>query len=227
MPPCILTFIGPVGVGKSTQIALTKEYLRSRRINVCTTFVKSSHILTQIIYRPLLQLGVFEEIHYQGNSIRICPPRRIFARLLRLWSFLDMISIAAKFLFTVNIPLKLGFVVLVEEGPLMTLLTYREVFPRLYHTRRQAPSFVLALIGWVSKQNHLDIVLDADDRELIRRRKSRSFRRNELPEYVALQRKWIERLNLEDTILIETSRVTVAGVNRKILSALKKLRAHG
>lgn len=220
---CILTFIGPVGVGKSTQIALMKEYLRSRKIKVCTTFIKSSHILTHIIHWPLLQFGFYEEVSYQGNSIRICPPKRIFARLLSLWSFLDMISIATKFLFTVYIPLKLGYVVLIEEGPMMTLLTYREALPQLYNTRRKTPLMALTLLGWISRQNHMNIIFDADDRELTERRKSRSYRRNELPEYIALQRKWIEHLNLEETIFIETSGESVVGVHRKILSALEKL----
>lgn len=219
----IITFIGPVGVGKSTHIRLTKRYLRSKKTRVSTTFIKSSHALTYIVEKPLMLLGAYEKVPSEEGIVRIYPRRDIFARLLPLWCLLDVLSIATKFFFTVYMPFKLGFTVIIEEGPAMTLLTYGVIFPRLFKANPRVPPLLPNLLGWMGRQNHINIVLEASDEELVRRRKSRSYRQNELREYVTMQRKWIERLDSRDTIFIDTSEEPVIGIHRKIVKVLESM----
>lgn len=221
---CIITVIGPVGVGKSTQMRLMRNYLRSKKIRVSSTFIKSSHALTYIIEKPLMLFGVYEAAPSEEGIIRIYLRRDVFARLLPLWCLLDALSIATKFFFSVYIPFKLGFTVLIEEGLTMTLLTYGVIFPHLLKANPRVPPLLLNLLSWIRKQNHVNVVLDATDDELVRRRKSRSYRQNELMEYVTMQKKWIERLDSRDTIFIDTNGESIIRTHKKVLMELEKLR---
>jgi len=221
---CIITFLGPVGVGKSTQIRLLKEYLKSNNIRVVGTFIKSSHVFTYILSRSLMALGLCEKVSYPEGLTRIYPRRDLVRRLFPLWSFLDTLSIALKFFFTVYIPFRLGFTILIEEGLIMTLHTYLMSFPRFFKTEPKVLPFLSRLLGWTISKNHVNVVLEAADEEVSRRRKHRTYRQNELSEYVSLQRKWIKRLNLGDTIFIDTTDEPLVRVHRKIIIALEKRR---
>ncbi len=215
----IITFVGPVGVGKSTHMKLLQNHLASRGGRVVATFIKSSHALTYVLNIALMALGASEETHYKtqvSTSIR----SDIFARLLPLWCFLDTLSIAGKFFVRVYIPFKLGFTVLIEEGPAMTLLSYYWIFPQLFKAEARVPRLVPNLLGWIQKNEHVDIILDASDEDLVRRRESRDFRRDELPQYVDLQRRWIEHLNFRNTLFINTRGESIAETQEKIISAL-------
>ena len=221
----IITFMGPVGVGKSTQIKLLEDHLKSENIRVVKTFIKSSHGFAYILGRSLLVLGAHEKVLYPDGLTRIYPRRDVVRGLFPLWSFLDTLSIAIKFFFTVYIPYSLGFTILIEEGLLMTLHTYLVSFPSFFKTEPKVLPLLASLLGWIMDKNHVYVVLDAADEELSLRRTGRSYRRNELPEYVQLQRKWIKHLNFGD-IIIETTDDSVIEVHKKIVAALEKQRVH-
>ena len=221
---CIITFLGPVGVGKSTQIKLLEDYLKSKNIRVGKTLIKSSHAFAYILGRSLLALGVCEKVSYPDGLTRIHPRRDVVRGLFPLWSFLDMLSIAIKFFFTVYVPFSLGFTVFIEEGLLMTFHTYLVSFPRFFKTKPKVLPLLPSLLGWIMGKNHVNVVLDAADEELNLRRIGRSYRQNELPEYVYLQRKWIKRLNSGNSIIIETTNDSAMVVHKKIVTALEKRR---
>ena len=218
---CIITFMGPVGVGKSTQIRLIKDYLKLRKIRATETFIKSNHVLAYILSKSLKALGVCEKVSYPGGVTRIYPRREVVRRLFPLWCFLDTLSISVKFFFTVYLPFRLGFTPLIEEGLIMTLHTYSMSFPHFFKTKPKVLPFLPSLLGWVTCKNHINVVLDATDDELSRRRNSRNYRQNELPEYISIQRKWIERLNFGNTVFIGTTGEPALRVHRKIVAALE------
>lgn len=219
---CIMTFIGPVGVGKSTQIRLLKNYLGSKNIKVVETFIKSTHALTYILSRSLIALGASEEVTLSAGFTRLYPRKNLMKRLFALRCFFDTISISAKFFFTVYIPFCLGFTILVEEGLMMTLYTYLMALPTFFETEAKVPPFLPRLLGWVLKNNHLNVVLEAENEELNRRRKGRSYRQNESIHYISLQRKWIARLNLGDTIFMDTTNKSPTEVHKRIVMVLEK-----
>lgn len=220
--PCIVTFMGPVGVGKSTHIGLLKDHLKLRNVKVVTTFIKSTHGLTYVIYKTLMALGVHEEFPYPAGFTRKHPRRNILKKLFSLWCFLDSLNIAVKFFFVVYIPFRFGFTVIIEEGLIMTLYTYTMSFPQFFDTEPRVLPLLPSLLGWVTSKNHVDIVLNASIEELDRRRRHRRYRQDELPEYVAMQRKWIQRLKYDDAFFVETTEEPVIKAHRNIIAELEK-----
>jgi hypothetical protein len=219
---CIITFIGPVGVGKSTQIDLLKINLRSRNIKVVETFIKSTHALAYILSRLLIGLVECEKVRFSDGTTHVYPRKEIMKKLFSLWCFLDAISITAKFFFAVCIPFYLGFTLLVEEGLMMTQLTYRKVFPFFFETESKVPPLVTTLLGWVMSNNHANFVLDATEDDLKIRRRKRLYRQNELPVYTSMQKSWMEHLNSSNTFFINTSGKTAREVHKKIVVALEE-----
>lgn len=219
---CIITFLGPVGVGKSTQISLLKNYLHSKNVKVVETYIKSTHALAYILSRLLIGLGECEKVSFSGETTQLYPRKEVMKRLFPLWCFLDMLSLATKFFFTVYIPFYLGFTPLVEEGLMMTLFTYRRALPVFFETEPKVPPLLPNLLGWVISKNHVNVILDATDDDLKQRRRKREYRQNELSVYISMQKRWMERLNSQNTIFIETTGETAGQVHKNIVVALEK-----
>lgn len=204
---CIITFTGPVGVGKSTQIKLLRSYFLLNKNKVVMTFIKSNHLLAYLMIRFLKLMG-----------------RKIDERLFIILYLLDMISILVKFFFTVYIPFHLGFTIIMEEGPIMTLFTYVVRYPKFNNIKLEKPSFILRMIGWISKQKNINIILNAEEDELIRRRKNRKYRQYESSEYVRLQKKWLNQISnhLSNTIFIETTKLSAIQTHKLIITEIER-----
>jgi len=218
----VVTIIGPVGVGKSTQIRELEKYFRSRDQRVLVTFIKTNHVLSYIVRRSLMTVGLQENVSYSDGITRVFLRRDIVRKLFPLLSYLDTISIIVKFLITVYIPFYLGSTILIEEGLAMTLQTYLMSYPFFYGTEPKVLPFLPRLLSWTVNKKHLTIVIDAVDEELDRRRKSRSCRRDEVPEFVSLQRKGIRLLDCGNTVFINTTNGTVESVHKEITKAIEK-----
>jgi broad-specificity NMP kinase len=222
MKSILVIIVGPVGVGKSTQITELEKYLKSRGQRVVTTYIKCNHGLSYILYRSLKIVGCREKVTYPGDVVRVLPTRAIVRRLFPLVSFLDALSTIGKFLSTVYLPYRFGYSVLIEEGLVMTLQTYLMSYPLMYGTSPRLLPFLPRLLNWTVKKKHLTIVIDAADKKLDRRRKSRNFRKDEVPEFVSLQRKGIKLLNLGNTVLIDTSNHTAQEVHKRIVETVER-----
>ena len=218
----IVILLGPVGVGKSTQIALLSNYFHKRKNRTVTTFIKSNHVFSYFLRAALVLLGCSEKIFYPDGTPIVCPKGRVVRRLLPLLAIFDAVSIAIKFFFEVFIPFHFGFTVLIEEGPAMTLHTYSVCYPEFFKTKPRVVRLSHILLGWVLSKAHAQIVMDTTDAELIERRKSREFRRTELPEYVISQRKWVQSINLQGTFRIETTNKSIAEVHKTIVNVLEE-----
>lgn len=219
MSPSIISFMGPVGVGKSTQIKLLQDRLKSKKVKTVKTFIKSNHIFAHITRRLLILVGAYEN---QDDLGVICINKRIVERLYPVLILLDAVSITIKFFFTVYIPFHMGFNVLIEEGLMMSLFTYTLANPKIRGLKPKTPPFLLRLINWILKQKHVNIILDAESKELILRRKNRNYRQNESPEYVDLQKKWLKQLNYGNTIFLETTNLPIIQVHEVIVAAIEK-----
>lgn len=94
--------------------------------------------------------------------------------------------------------------------------------PIFFKTEPRMLPFMPNLLGWIMSKNHLNVVLDATDDELSRRRNKRDYRQNESSEYISTQRKWIKRFDFGNTIFIDTTRERPMRVHKKIVVALEK-----
>ena len=136
---------------------------------------------------------------------------------------LDSISLAVKFFFSVFLPFHLGFTILVEEGPIMTMHSYLSQFPNLFGTKPRELPFSTYLLSWILKNNSLHVFIDSSDETLINRRANRKFRRSELLSYTKSQRDWLKELQFESMIFLPTDYDSILGVHKKLAAYIEKV----
>ena len=217
----IITFIGTVGVGKSTQIRLLKKFLLNNNVKVIDSYIKSTQGLAFLLNKFLILLGVSEKAIMPYGSVQLLPRNDLMKKLFPIWRILDFFSIIFKFLFTVYLPFLFGFTAIMEEGLMMTEFTYAKVFPRLFGLEKGTLPFVPFLLGWVMKKPNVTFVLDATDFELEKRRRKREFRQSELAVFVNLQREFMASLKRENIVFIDTTGLNASQVHENVISALE------
>jgi hypothetical protein len=218
--PIIITFIGPVGVGKSTQISLLAQYFRGNNRKTFETYIKSVHGSTFVLNFFIEKM--VDRLKKNNGSLDEDLERRIYQRITPLWNVSDEISILVKFFFSVYIPFQLGYNVLLEEGLIMSIENYRMFRPYFIGVKQRRMRLLDLLLRWINSHNHLDIVLDARDDEIGNRRMSRTFRRYETEDYLKLQRKSMSRLNGPRFLWVNTSGKSVKDVNGIIVGYVLK-----
>jgi thymidylate kinase len=132
MKPYIMAFVGPVGVGKSTQMRLLAYRLRSKGLKVKTTFLLKGHLFSyffEIILAKILCKGGWKNTSAMGILLDKNP--NAFKKIFKLWLMVDTISICLKFLVSIYIPIKLGNIVLVEDYIPSTITHYGYYCQRL------------------------------------------------------------------------------------------------
>jgi hypothetical protein len=122
----------------------------------------------------------------------------------------------------VVIPRKLNYDIIIEEGLNMSIANYTIFRPYFLGTKPIKLPFLDLLLCWVNSSKHLDIVFDANDYDLDRRRRSRSFRNFESEDYVKLQRIVISELRGPDVLVIDTSGKSIKEIHKIIIEHLVK-----
>jgi hypothetical protein len=119
----LIVLLGPVGVGKSTQLNLTAQTLRQKGIKVSTTQLKALHIFCGFF---ITLVAVLLREDSSKNPFRVLRTKRVevAAKLFPLMTLLDVPSFTIRYWLNVALPLKLGRVVLVEECMYGTLAEY-------------------------------------------------------------------------------------------------------
>lgn len=218
--PIIVTFIGPVGVGKSTQIRMLKEYFMINNKKTIESYIKSVHGLTyvlNILIEKITNIATNDDI-LQKNSLK----RRVYVHITPVWIITETISIIGKFFFSVYIPYQLGYNVLLEEGLFMSIENYSIFRPYFLGVKPIKIPYLDLLLRWTNNHNHLDIVIDADNIEIDKRRKSRTFRRFETEDYIRLQRVSLSKLNGPNILRIDTSHKSMSEVHTIVIRSLLK-----
>lgn len=216
--PVIITFIGPVGVGKSTQIRLLKKFLESKNKKSIVTYIKSVHGFTYILSGLI---GFLLKTQKEGDDIAGYSLKQDFyKRIYPLWVLSETVSIIGKFFFTVYLPYQLGYSVLIEEGLKMTIANYRLFRPHFLGIKPVKLPFIGTLSNWVMSKKHIEIVLDADNHELISRRSSRRFRRYETKVYENLQRQVMSQLKGKHTLYINTTGKSTKSIHNIIVGTV-------
>lgn len=95
-------------------MSLLASNLKHRKFKVKTTFLKRGHLLSYFLEASIARIIIRKKTDY---SIRTIAEQRpiLLKNLLKLFLFLDTISISYRFFVTVYLPKKLGYVILVEE----------------------------------------------------------------------------------------------------------------
>jgi len=191
-----VAFIGTVGSGKSTQIRLLARELKHDGIKVKVSFLKTGHLFAYLLEVILAKILVSWRKDVSPIRALIEEKPHILRKIFRLWLGLDIISIVMKFLFSIYFPLKLGYVVLVEEYIPAAISDYLWL-SRMINFKLKPKSFAIALLirlMALGGPTHI-VFLDANDDELRRRWKHRGSP-DERGDY----------LNMQRTILLRISR---------------------
>jgi len=123
--PQVIAFVGPVGVGKSTQMRLLAYKLRSKELRVKTSFLLSGHLFSYLLLIILAKI-LCKGRRKNASAMRTLLDENLvsFKKLFRLWLVVDTISTCLKFLFSIFIPVKFGKIVLVEDYIPSTITHY-------------------------------------------------------------------------------------------------------
>jgi len=217
--PVIVTFIGPVGVGKSTQSRLLSKYFRKRGQKVVDTYLRSAHGTSYLITVILKRVQSQKSSNIGNNSL---TGKSLEEKFATFWNISDSINILVKFLLTVYIPYVLGYNVLIEEGIFMSIENFRLFRPKLLGVKATTPLLLDIILRWTNAHRNLYIILDAGDDEVVKRRRTRVFRRSESADFVLLQRKAMSELVGRDVLRINTSEKSIEEVNKMIVKYIEK-----
>ncbi len=189
----VVVFAGTVGAGKSTQMHLAAASLRSRGVKVRTAFLKSGHIAAFALEHMLVRIS---GIKRKAHPTRILTEERpeLFKRLFGLWVLLDLLSISVKFLVELLIPLKLGFLILVEEYLPATIADYLYLAHTLNYRSKILKWALTLLVKLLQIGKPVKaIFMDASDQELKNRWTARGSFEESLS-YISMQRMLLPRL---------------------------------
>ncbi|MEM1510034.1 MAG: hypothetical protein QW096_09245 [Thermofilaceae archaeon] len=123
LKPHVIVFAGTVGAGKSTQMRLLASALRMKGLRVKTTFLLKGHLLSYFLEIILAKILCKREHASSMRALLDESPYR-FKKLFKVWLAFDVLSTCLKFLFSILIPLKLGYFILVEEYIPSTVSNY-------------------------------------------------------------------------------------------------------
>lgn len=147
LKPCIIMLAGTVGTGKSTQVNLLREMLRNMGLNVKSTYIRLNHLLAYLLTLLMAKIVARTPIIESLSALHKYNPK-LFNRLYKLWSLLFTISITVKYIASVQLPHILGHVVLIEDGPITTIVDYLHIL-RAFNISRG--KFELSIINYLLK----------------------------------------------------------------------------
>lgn len=220
----LLVFVGTVGSGKSTQIEKLSSKLESEEYRVKKYFLKTGHLFAYIFEVLLAHLFVTEKQDVSPIRTLLTERPEVFKRLFGIWIFLDLISITAKFIVKIYIPLKLGYTLLIEEYIPAILADYIHISKSI----NLEPGAISFPIGLISKLAYLAepmtvIYLDADTKELSSRWKNRGSRK-EVSKYLQMQRSLLlalsKKFSSEKLVHVNTTNQTVLETLEEITKEL-------
>lgn len=224
--PPITVFAGTVGAGKSTQMRLLACKLKEKGIDVRTTFIKTGHLPAYLLEVVLDRIFVRRSEYASPIRALIEKKPHLFRRLFKLWLALDIIGVSLKFLFNVHVPVKAGFVVLVEEYIPATVVDYVSLSKAIglpHGASSFASNFMLRLqnLGGPIQVIFLDARADA----LISRSRLRN-QMEERPEYLGMQRTMLrsllDRSSSGRLLYLDTTDQTIERVHDRIINYVEK-----
>jgi hypothetical protein len=224
LQPQVIVFVGTVGAGKSTHARLLCLKLKRKGLKTKVSSLKTGHLFAFIL--EIFLAKIIASKRKDAFPIRILVEERpnLFRRIFRLWLSLDLVSITIKFLASIYLPLKLGYVLLVEEFTPATISDYIYL-SRIINFPLKMNSFVVNyLVRLINLCSPTQIIfLDAKNDELKIRWKLRgSF--DEREDYLHMQRTLLlqisRKLSTIKLIYVNTGSKTLTESQEIIMSRL-------
>jgi len=217
----LVVFLGPVGVGKSTIIGLLTLALNTLGIRVRRIFLKAFHGLSYLLWSSAAKLLALPEGRAPWYVIPKCGHISLAKALTLVSVYLDAF---------VNMPTRIlisklyrfaGFVVLCEEYLYTALYDYLYSYAALnirLRTLTRLPLVIMHVLASAHKPDMI-VLLDANDRELLRRWRMRGYGDPQL-RYVKLQKKFLRKMPYDDVLYVNTNNRSINDVVKLILEAV-------
>ena len=222
----LIIFLGPVGAGKSTHAILLCRVLRKRGDKVFGKFtIKTHHLLGYALewslVRVVLRGSNSKHVKYTPIRVLFENKPRLFHRIFNLWYIIDFISTLLTFLIITVLPLRLRYVVVIEEGLLATLTDYLWLSRLAGINWREKPLrtlFRTLLTLCFAYRPSFVIYLDADYGVLRKRWRSRGTS-EERYDYVLMQKRLLKALcrRFYHCYTIDTTNNTIAETAKQII----------
>jgi len=224
LQPRAIIFIGTVGSGKSTHMRLLCSKLKQKGLKTKISPLKSNQLLASILVILLTRIFACKIKNVFPIRALIEERPTLFRKIFRLWLGLDLISITLKFLISIYLPLRLGYIVLVEEYIPATISDYIYL-SRFVNFPLKMNSFTINyLLRLMNLCRPTQIIfLDAKDDELrIRWKLRKSF--DEKEDYLQMQRTLLLQISKElssmNFVYINTEAKTLEETQKLIMSQL-------
>ena len=224
LQPRAIIFIGTVGSGKSTHMRLLYSKLKQKGLKTKLSVLKSNELLASIFVILLSRIVASKRKDVFPIRALIEERPTLFRKILRLWLSLDIVSITLKFLTSIYLPLRLGYIVLVEEYIPATISDYIYL-SRFVNFSLKMKSFTINyLLRLMNLCRPTQIIfLDAKDDELrIRWKLRKSF--DEKEDYLQMQRTLLLQISKElssmNFVYINTEAKTLEETQKLIMSQL-------
>lgn len=226
-----MVFVGTVGAGKSTQMELLAYRLRRKGIKTKVSTLKTNHLLSHLLTTAVQRILVSDERNPFTIGVLIEHRPLILKKLFRLWLVLDAFSISAKFLWDVALPLRRGYIVLVEEYLPAIITDYVYISEAVGLSPGVAIGAIRFLCKILSSRWFTDIIFLDARQTVLRERWELRGSPNEKAEYLQVQRTLLLLCSkkLSDRLLhIDTTTQSVSETNEYVLGhlGLSEISAH-
>jgi len=158
-----VVFLGPVGVGKSTQISLLYNYFKRNEISVCRRYLKSFY---PNMLRFIVKFACGVPDKRLDGSIIIGLHPEVVRRLIKWMLMIDLVAVIVTYLLTIKTSLFFRQVVLVEESLLGTMMEYLDAAWNGFVDKRFVAKLVSFLLLLVQGNNLLLVMLNAEPSRL-------------------------------------------------------------
>src|SRR5437016_9013622 len=123
MVPKLVSFFGPDGAGKSTQVRILVNRLGPAGLRVKKVWIRSPHTLAFIVSRLLFRLGLYR-VAVNPFGLGAKQPLVYPQSLSKgIWAFIETISVLPLILLRVYLPLWMGYRLVAERYVVDTIVT--------------------------------------------------------------------------------------------------------
>ncbi len=206
---------------------LLASRLREQGWKVNTTFIKSGHLMANMFQVLLVRLSTRQKGSKPQMRVLTEKSTFLFRKMFRIWLVFDVVSICLKFAFCVYLPVRNGYVVIVEEYIPATISDYIYLNRILGRNHEQLLPILnilqrLLYLGGPMEVFFLDASLDK-----LRLRWNARGTHEEKPEYLGMQRTLLltllRKLSSDRICILDTGRQAIEETHKLVVGELNEM----